>query len=107
MAYVRTHETVEPPQADVQRWPGTVVLEFGTDWCGHCLGAQPAIASALAPRDDVRHVKIEDGKGRPLGRAYRVKLWPTLVVLRDGEELARVVRPTRSEEIASILPPGA
>jgi thioredoxin 1 len=76
------------------------VLEFGTDWCGHCRAAQPLVAQALAGAPSVRHVKVEDGKGRPLGRSFGVKLWPTLVFLRDGAEHARVVRP---EDAAAVL----
>ena len=71
---------------------GLTVLEFGAGWCGYCVGAQPAIEHALAAHGDVRHIKVSDGRGKPLGRSFRVKLWPTLVVLRDGEEIARVVR---------------
>lgn len=103
MGYVRTYTDDEPARADVDAWAGISVLEFGTNWCGYCTGAQPAIESVLAPLDDVRHVKVEDGPGRPLGRSYRVKLWPTLIVLRDGEEVARVVRPSTAEEIRQAL----
>jgi thioredoxin 1 len=38
-------------------------------------------------------VKIEDGKGMPLGRSYGVKLWPTLVFLRDGRVIQQMARP--------------
>ena len=103
MAYVRTYTADEPARADVDAWAGTSVLEFGTNWCGFCTGAQPAIEAVLGSLDDVRHVKVEDGPGRPLGRSYRVKLWPTLIVLRDGEEVARVVRPSRADEIRQAL----
>jgi thioredoxin 1 len=89
----------EPTRDEVDGWPGPVVLEFGTGWCGFCQAAQPAIGQALADFPQVKHVKIEDGPGRPLGRSYRVKLWPTLVFLRDGQELARAVRPADAEEV--------
>lgn len=82
-----------PSLADVQAWQGLTLLEFGTEWCGHCRAAQPLIAQALAEQPLWRHCKVEDGPGRPLGRSYRVKLWPTLVFLRDGQEVARLVRP--------------
>jgi thioredoxin 1 len=52
---------------------------------------------------DVQHIKVGDGKGQPLGRSFRVKLWPTLIGLRDGREVARVVRPTSPREIAELL----
>ena len=79
------------------------VLEFGASWCGFCQGAQSSIAAALAGFPDVRHVKVGDGPGRPLGRSFRVKLWPTLVFLKDGREVDRAVRPEGAEEIRKGL----
>jgi thioredoxin 1 len=96
-------ETEAPTRTDVDALPGLTVLEFGTGWCGHCRAAQPVVAEALAQQAQWRHVKVEDGPGRPLGRSYRVKLWPTLVLLRDGQEIARVVRPTHLNDILPAL----
>ncbi|MDQ3057057.1 MAG: thioredoxin family protein, partial [Pseudomonadota bacterium] len=93
MTYTRRYAESEPIRADIDACSGDTLLEFGAPWCGHCIGAQPQIESALADHPDVRHIKIEDGPGRPLGRSYRIKLWPTLVFLRDGMEVARLVRP--------------
>ncbi|QHI99881.1 thioredoxin [Xylophilus rhododendri] len=92
-----------PSQAEVQALAGDTVLEFGTGWCGYCRAAQPLIAEALQAHPGLRHLKVEDGSGRPLGRAFRVKLWPTLVVLRDGQEIARVVRPGSTADVGQAL----
>ncbi|MEF3083711.1 thioredoxin family protein [Luteimonas sp. SMYT11W] len=92
-----------PTRDDVDAMHGPLVIEFGTDWCGYCQAAQPAIASALAGRESIAHLKVEDGKGRPLGRSFSVKLWPTLIVMRDGVELARVVRPTDAAAVTQAL----
>lgn len=92
-----------PARETVDAMRGPLVIEFGTGWCGHCRAAQPVIASALAGHGAVEHLKIEDGKGRPLGRSFSVKLWPTLIVMRDGVELARVVRPTDAAALAEAL----
>jgi len=105
MGYTSDFEASEPARAAVDVMPGTVVLEFGAPWCGHCQAAQPALEQALSGRAEVRHIKIEDGRGRPLGRSFGVKLWPTIVVLRDGVETARMVRPA-AEEIARTLGSG-
>jgi len=102
MSYVREYAASAPERSAIDASEGIVVLEFGTGWCGHCRAAQPALQQALAGRDGVRHIKVEDGRGRPLGRSFGVKLWPTLVVLRDGEEVARLVRPA-DEEIQRTL----
>ena len=90
-------------RADIDALRGLAVLDFGTNWCGHCQAAQPLVDQALAGHADVAHVKIEDGSGRPLGRSYRVKLWPTLVFLRDGVEVARLVRPTDAAAVSQAL----
>ena len=96
-----------PSLAEVQVLPGLTLLEFGTEWCGHCRAAQPLIAQALASHSDTemacQHLKIEDGPGRALGRHYRVKLWPTLVVLRDGQEVGRLVRPAAVQDVLTSL----
>ena len=92
-----------PSQADVQAMQGLTLLEFGTEWCGHCRAAQPLIVQALAAQPHWQHCKVEDGPGRPLGRSYRVKLWPTLVLLRDGHEVGRMVRPAAEQDIESAM----
>jgi thioredoxin 1 len=92
-----------PSLADVQAWQGLSLLEFGTEWCGHCRAAQPLIAQALAAQPHWQHCKVEDGPGRARGRHYRVKLWPTLVLLRDGQEVGRLVRPAAAQDIESAM----
>lgn len=98
----------EPTRAEIDEAPGPVLLEFGASWCGHCRALAPGLARLLEGRPTVRHVKIEDGPGLPLGRSFRVKLWPTLVFLRDGEVLARLVRPSLAEvtDALDTLDPG-
>jgi len=93
----------EPTRAAVDAMAGSTVLEFGANWCGICQAAQGVIGDALAAHAPVRHLKIEDGRGRPLGRSFGIKLWPTLVMLQDGREVARVVRPTSTRAIADAL----
>ena len=96
-------ETEAPSRAELEALPGLTLLEFGTDWCGHCRAAQPALSDVLPQHPKWRHLKVEDGPGRALGRSYRVKLWPTLVLLRDGVEVARLVRPTQPDGIRQAL----
>ena len=97
------YATSQPERTAIDTLPGPTLLEFGTAWCGHCQAAQGPLADALAGRTTIRHLKIEDGPGRPLGRSFRVKLWPTLIFLQDGREIARLVRPTAAPEIAEAL----
>jgi thioredoxin 1 len=90
-------------RTDVDAKTGLVLLQFGADWCGHCQAAESPVAQALLGYADITHIKVEDGKGRALGRSFSVKLWPTLILLRDGQELDRIVRPTTVAEVNALL----
>jgi thioredoxin len=96
-----TAEYLEPDAAptreEVDRMPGLVVLEFGTDWCGFCRAVQPQVTSLLGQRPEVRHLKVEDGPGRPLGRSFKVRLWPNFVLLKDGAVVRQLARPSANE----------
>jgi thioredoxin 1 len=95
--------TAEPTRAEVDSLAGATVLEFGASWCGHCQAAQAAITSAMQQFPQVRHIKIEDGKGRRLGRSFQVKLWPTLIFMKDGVELQRLVRQIQTQQLSDAL----
>lgn len=93
----------QPSRAQIESLAGAAIVQFGTDWCGHCQAAEPLIEMALTAWPELQRTKVEDGQGRALGRFFRVKLWPTLVFLKDGREVARVVRPRTQQEIEQAL----
>lgn len=92
-----------PTLAEIEALEGPTVLEFGAPWCSHCRAAQPLLAADLPRHPRVRLVRVEDGRGRPLGRSFQVKLWPTFIFLNQGKEVARLVRPTESAEMGQAL----
>jgi len=103
MAVGEDYAASEPRRSEIDALAGPTVVEFGSPWCGHCRRAQPLIAEAFAGHAAVRHIKIADASRRRLGRSFGVKLWPTLVFLRNGAEVARLVRPTEVEAIRAAL----
>ena len=103
MAMNDTYAKPEPAREDVNLLAGPALLEFGSPWCGYCRAAQPLLATALSAHPGVRHLKISDASGRPLGRSFNVKLWPTFIFLQNGQEIARLVRPSEISAIAIAL----
>lgn len=94
---------IEPSRTEIDALEEPTVIEFGASHCGHCSAVQPLITAALASHPQVRHIKVEDGPGRRLGRSFRVKLWPTLIFLDQGREVERLVRPADSSAIEQAL----
>lgn len=97
------YTTTPPTRAEIDATPGALLLEFGTPTCGHCRAARPHIEEALAAHPGLPLLRVEDGPGRPLGRSFAVRLWPTLVFIKNGRELARLVRPRETGPIADAL----
>jgi len=95
MDYLEPEEA--PTREAVNGMPGLVLIEFGTGWCGFCRAAAPHVAGLLRDHPQVRHVKVEDGPGRPLGRSFRVRLWPNFVLLKDGAVFRQLARPSATE----------
>jgi thioredoxin 1 len=103
MTMNEVYAAVEPARPEIDMLEGPTVLEFGSPSCGYCRAAQPLLASAFADHPRVRHIKIADSSGRPLGRSFKVKLWPTLVFLSNGREIARMVRTGDASAIRRAL----
>ncbi len=94
---------MELSRSEVDALPNATVLEFGASWCPICQAARALIDRLLSQHPSVQYRWIEDGKGRPLGRSFQVKLWPTLIFLNGGRECARVVRPRQASELDAAL----
>ena len=97
MATAYLTEPQTPTREEIDAMTGLALLEFGTDWCGICRALAPRIAEHLARHPEIRHVKVEDGPGRRLGRSFQVKLWPNLVFLKDGKVVRQLARPSYDE----------
>jgi thioredoxin 1 len=91
-----------PTRAQVDALQGPVVIEFGTGWCGYCRSFAPILQELLNHHPQVSHIRIEDGPRRPLGRSFLIKLWPTLVFMKDGGIVRQIARPTRDEAQAGL-----
>jgi thiol-disulfide isomerase/thioredoxin len=103
-------ETMRPDEAwrgsdEIREWLGRAGLTYrvwGGDWCGDCRAQLPAFAAALdaagVPADRIEAYPLDEDKQGEGVEAYGIERIPTVVVERDGEEVARFVE----EEPVSI-----
>jgi len=74
---------------------GLTYLVWGADWCGDCREQLPAFAAALVaagvPADRIEQFPVDDDKRGDGVDEYGIEFIPTVVVERQGEEIARFV----------------
>jgi len=97
MPFEPQYREVSLTRDDVEQLQGPVLLEFGASWCGICDAFSPQLAGVMEDFPQVRHIRVEDGRGKRLGRSFRVKLWPTLVFLKDGQVVEQISRPNHQQ----------
>ena len=81
----------------------TILLDFFADWCGPCRMVAPIIEEIAVERGDVAVGKVNVDSEADLAREFSVYSIPTLVVIRDGKEVARSVGAKSKEHILSML----
>ncbi len=103
LGYNATYSEVLPTVEELVEQKGDTLLEFGAPWCGHCQEAQPGLREVMAEHPTLIHIKLLDGEGQEPGRAFGVHLWPTLILLHDGREVARLVRPLHVDQLRHLM----
>ena len=82
---------------------GLALIDFYADWCGPCRMLAPTIEAIAEERPDVIVGKVNVDSEGELARKFGIFSIPTLVVLRDGEEVDRAVGFRSREQILELL----
>ena len=89
---------------EVEALNGVVVIDFWAEWCGPCKMLAPtyeAVAEKLA--DVATFCKANVDKAHDFAVEYGVSAIPTVVVLKDGAEVARKIGLVNAEALESLV----
>ncbi len=67
----------------------TWIVDFWAEWCGPCKKMAPHFEEASKEVENINFGKVDMEEHQQLGGKMGVRALPTLLILKDGEEVAR------------------
>lgn len=68
---------------------GLVLVDFFATWCGPCRMLGPVLEDMANDRDSIDIVKVDIDESMNLARQFGIMSVPTLILFKDGKEIAK------------------
>ena len=90
-------------ESEVLKSENPVLIDFYADWCGPCKMVSPIVEQLAKEHEDVKVVKINIDDNQELAVNFGVTAIPTLIVVKNGEEVTRTVGVASKSEIEAMI----
>ena len=90
--------------SEVLMSPGSVLVDFWAPWCGPCKALAPKLEEiANEGQTEARIVKVNVDENPSLAASYGVRGLPTMVLIKEGEEIERLMGNQSKDAILEFL----
>lgn len=83
--------TQENYQKEVIESDKPVLIDFFATWCGPCKMVSPVVDEIANERPDIKVCKLDVDKNLDLARTFQVMSVPTLVTMKNGEMINKII----------------
>ncbi len=80
-----------------------VLVDFYADWCGPCKMLSPIVDEVAQENEDIKVVKVNVDDSQDLAMKYQVMSIPTLVVIKEGNEINRSVGLIDKNQVVNMI----
>ena len=80
-----------------------VLVDFYADWCGPCKMLSPIVDEVAKENEDIKVVKVNVDESQNTAIKYQVMSIPTLVVIKNGNEVNRSVGLVDKQEVLNLV----
>jgi thioredoxin 1 len=89
---------------DAEVASGVTLVDFWAEWCGPCKLIMPTMEELAGEYEGKAKIgKANVDEAPALAQKYSVSSIPTILILKDGEEIKRFVGVTKKGELAGAL----
>lgn len=83
---------------------GVVLVDFFADWCGPCKALVPVLDELAGEMSGkASFAKLDIDQGASTASKYQVTSVPTLILLKEGQEVGRLVGLREKGDIQSMI----
>ena len=90
-------------EEEVLKSDKTVLVDFYADWCGPCKMLSPIVDEVAQENEDIKVVKVNVDDSQDLAMKYQVMSIPTLVVIKEGNEINRSVGLIDKNQVVNMI----
>ena len=95
--------TSENFEQEVLQADKTVLVDFWASWCGPCKMLSPVIEEIADERSDIKVGKVNIDEHPELAQKYGVMSIPTVLVIKDGEEVNKSVGAVPKKALLDLI----